>query len=265
MIPCSGVHEDPDITPILNKSIWKQHPSVLLVRYTTDFDLSHETNWWYVIKDTPFDLSELKAKRRYEINKGNKYFDVREIVPSDYKEEIWEVLTESLKAYPDKYRAHFEHDSYMETIQGWNCYKAYGAFCKESGRLCGYSVLERNGRYISFALQKTIPQYEHLAINAALVYKIVVDHNSFFESGGYICDGSRSINHETAFQDYLEKYFEFRKAYCRLHVVYKPIIGVIVKLIYPFRKLFTLFDNIKSVHLVNGIMTMEEIVRDQNK
>lgn len=44
-----------------------------LARWTSSFDCGHETNWWYVIKDTPFDINELKKKRRYEIRKGNNY------------------------------------------------------------------------------------------------------------------------------------------------------------------------------------------------
>ena len=51
----------------------------LLARWTSDWDCGYETEWWYCIKDTPFDISTLKSKRRYEINKGNKNFEVREI------------------------------------------------------------------------------------------------------------------------------------------------------------------------------------------
>ena len=39
----------------------------LLARWTEDFDCGYETEWWYVIKDTPLDLSKLKKKRRYDI------------------------------------------------------------------------------------------------------------------------------------------------------------------------------------------------------
>ena len=37
----------------------------------------------------------------------------------------------------------------------------------------------------------------------------------------YICDGERNILHETSFQNYLEKYFGFRKAYCKLNLKYR--------------------------------------------
>ena len=50
-------------------------------------DCGYETNWWYVVKDTPFDLNSLKAKRRYEINKGIKNFEVIDIDPKNYSED----------------------------------------------------------------------------------------------------------------------------------------------------------------------------------
>lgn len=109
--------------------------------------------------------------------------------------------------------------------------------------------------------KKTIPRFEKFAINAALVEGILNYYTDFLSSGGIICDGARSVNHETAFQDYLEKYFEFRKAYCRLHIEYRPKIRWIVKCLFPFRNLLKKYDGIGAVHKINGILKMEEILR----
>ena len=57
------------------------------------------------------------------------------------------------------------------------------------------------------------------------------------------CDGARSFRHQTIFQDYLEKYFGFRKAYCRLHIKYKWYINIAVKLLYPLHGLLTKSKN----------------------
>ena len=81
----------------------------------------------------------------------------------------------------------------------------------------------------------------------------------------YICDGARSISHETAFQDYLEKYFEFRKAYCELNIKYNPKWKLTIKFLYFFRKIFRLLEGIGIIHQINGIMKMEEIVRGQKR
>ena len=89
------------------------------------------------------------------------------------------------------------------------------------------------------------------------------EFNSALSKDCYICDGARSINHETAFQDYLEKYFGFRKAYCKLNVTYSPKFKCIVNLLYPFRKLLAKADGIGAVHSLNSILRMEEICRNE--
>ena len=80
-------------------------------------------------------------------------------------------------------------------------------------------------------------------------------------NGTIICDGARSINHETHFQDYLEKYFDFRKAYCKLHIEYNPKIKWSIPLLYSMRKMLLKFDGIGFVHQINAVLKMEEIVR----
>lgn len=236
----------------------------LLARWTSDFDCGKETNWWYVIADKPFNLQSIKAKRRYEINKGLNNFEVRKINPVDYAEDIYEVQVAAFSAYPEKYRPTVDHDSFVENVSHWQKENVYGAFHKESGKLCGYSYITIKSNFINFDVLKTIPSYEKYGLNAALVYRLVDDCNELLSNGGFICDGERSVNHETAFQDYLEKYFNFRKAYCTLNIAYNPKIKWLVKTLYLFRKLLLKFDNISKIHLVNALLKMEHIVRMQN-
>ena len=69
-VPTVAPHEEPNLQPVEDNSIWKIDGGMpLLARWTTDFDCGSETNWWYVIKDTPFDINALKSKRRYEIKR----------------------------------------------------------------------------------------------------------------------------------------------------------------------------------------------------
>lgn len=234
-----------------------------MVRWTTNFDCEHETNWWYVIKDTPFDINALKSKRRYEINKGMKNYKVIEIDPLNYKEELYSVQVAAFSAYPEKYRPTVKKSSFLEDIDKWKQYVVLGAFFRENNELSGYALLSKESEhYTDFKVLKTKPNHERNAVNAALVEGVLRYFNTFLVNGGYICDGARSIQHETAFQDYLEKYFNFRKAYCKLHIVYHPKIGWVVKLAYPLRKLLAVFDNINLIHQINAVLKMEEIIRN---
>lgn len=264
-IPSIPPHENPDIRPIENKSIWRLGSSgePLFARWTTEFDCGYETNWWYVIKDEPFDIKTLKSKKRYRVNKGVKNFEVRRIQANEYKEELYHISVEAYKTYPKKYRPSINHVEFISSIEKWK-YIVYGAFYRETNELCGYTLLENFDSYISLSVVKVNPKYENHEINAALIYQILNDYQDFFLAGGYICDGSRNISHETGYQDYLEKVFHFKKAYCNLHIVYNPNIKWIVKMIYPFRKVFLKLDNIRLIHQINSILKMEAVVRNEN-
>ena len=74
-IPSTPPHVPINLEPIEDGTFWKMRGGTIqLVRWHSDWDCGYKTNWWYCIKDTPFDISALKSKRRYEINKGNKFF-----------------------------------------------------------------------------------------------------------------------------------------------------------------------------------------------
>lgn len=62
-------------------------------------------------------------------------------------------------------------------------------------------------------------------------------------------------------QDYLEKYFSFRKAYCKIHIEYNPRIKWILRLLFPFRKIMKKFDFVGFVHQINSVLKMEELKR----
>ena len=266
VIPTAAPHEEPDISPIESGNVWKIGKTPLFARWTTDFDCGYETNWWYVIKERPFDIGELKAKRRYEINKGIKNFDVKEIKPVNYAEELCNVQIAAYSAYPEKYRPAVNRDEFISSVQHWDCYVCIGAFSRESGMLCGYSLLSKESEtYVDFKVMRTRPECEKNGINAALVEGILRYYNSFLMQGGYICDGARSINHETAFQDYLEKYFGFRKAYCKLHITYNPKLKWAIRFMYPIRRFLLKMDGIGVLHSINAVLKMEEICRSEER
>ena len=263
-IPQTPPHEMPNMRPVESGDVWKIAGGgvPLLARWTTDFDCGYETNWWYVIKDTPFDIVSLKAKRRYEINKGDKNFQIRKIKPSEYPEEMFMIATSAYETYPSAYRPNITHESFIDEVTKRDgLYITYGAFSNSDGQLYGYACLREENGYIDFTELKVVPDMEKLSINAALVNKILNDYSDFIAAGGYICDGARNINHETAFQNYLEKYFGFRRAYCRLHICYNPKISILIKILFPLRKALYVFYKISFVHLINSVMKMEEICR----
>ena len=76
----------------------------------------------------------------------------------------------------------------------------------------------------------------------------------------YINDGARSISHETNIQEFLIKKFKFRKAYCKLNVIYNLRIGFLVKLLYSFRLVLKLL-NFEPFTKLNILLDQEKIRR----
>ncbi len=275
VIPTTAPHEEPDLTPIKDGSIWHiDGKKPLLARYTTNWDCGYETGWWYVIKDSPFDISALKTKRRYEITKAMRFFDVKEIVnPIEYAEAFAYVQERAFSAYPLKYRPKFNKGAFINSLSVWyekikaGSIKVFAAFYKGTSELAGYSYIIINNKNIDFAAQKTNPEFEKFNVNAALVNGVLEAFKDKLSDGRYICDGARSINHETHFQDYLEKYFEFRKAYCKLNLVYSSYLcKIVVALLFPFRFFVEkLGSKIGLFHHLSAILKMEEIARSADK
>lgn len=264
-VPANAPHEEKDTRCILDGSIWSMFEGrkPILARWTSRFDCGYETPWWFCIKESPFDIASLSAKRRYEINKGRRNFEVRVIDPVEFGEELLEVQAEAFKAYPHAYRPSVDRSSFMLNVIKWRENKVYGAFHRHDQRLVGYSILRQHESYAELSVQKTIPEYERLGVNAALVYQVCEDLKDLLGVGYYISDGERTISHETAFQEYLGKYFGFRKAYCILHIRYRQPLASAVALLYPFRRVLRKLAHVRMAHQLNAVLLMEEIVREQ--
>ena len=267
VVPTTAPHEEPDTAPILDGSIWKSvEGKPLLARWTTDFDCGYETQWWYCIKDTPLDILALSSKKRYEITKGVKHFDVKQIEPSEYKEQLYEITVDAYSAWSKAYRPTVVRTDFLKKIDTWTApVVVLGAFSKCTGELCGYCFLKENSSFAEFNVMRTKPSCEKLGVNAAMVAGICDYYTERLSAGDgfYISDGARNIRHKTAFQDYLEKGFGFRKAYCRLHIFYRQPLGLLVDVLMPFRKLLFKIDRVGPVSKINGILRMEEICRSQ--
>lgn len=269
VIPATAPHETPSLIPIEDGSIWRidgKHP--VMVRYTTDWDCGYDTGWWYVIKDSPFDISLLKTKRRYEITKAMRFFVVKEIKPVEYAEALSKVQEQAFSAYPPKYRPKFDKQAFMRTVEtrdkqvAANKGKLFGAFDRQTSQLVGFSFVDVHSTWINFAAQRTCPNFEKNGLNAALVYEILETFKDKISKNFYICDGARNTKHETHFQNYLEKYFGFRKCYCKLKLVYSPSCRMLIAFLFPLRRIFTLLSSyIAPFHLVSSVLKMEEIAR----
>lgn len=261
LIPNCAPNEAPNTNQL--KEEFKKNKKALFARWITNWDCKRETNWWYVIKDDAFDINKLKSKRRYEINKGIKNFQTKVINPKEYIKELFDIQNKAWETYPEKYRPKMLYNIFEENIiknQENSIY--FGAF--KDNKLKGFAVLDIKNNYVDFVQLKVIPNLEKEGINFAIIYGILNYYSNYFENNFYISDGSKAIFHETNFQEYLEKYFLFRKAYCILHMKYVWYVKPIIYLLYPFRNLMRNSEN-RMLYKIYAILKMEECNRNNNE
>lgn len=234
---------------------------VFLARWTTEFDKSPHSEWYYIIKDTPFDISTLKAKRRYEITKGIRNFTFRKINPADYADAIYHVLEEAYNVYPTRYRPKLTEER-KNNITKWDTLSnnVFGLFDKNNN-LVSFIVVGNSGTHYNLNVLKTIPSVEKYHANAAILYHMLMFYGDELKYK-YISNGERTINHETNFNDYLIKYFGFKKVYATLHLKYFFPINIIIAMSYPWRNIIKKIP-FSIVQNFYRILMMEEIVRNK--
>lgn len=235
---------------------------LLFARWLSDFDCGFETEWYCVIKDDNFSVDSLKAKRRYEINKGNKNFYYKIVDANENSEQFYRIACESYTVYPSQYRPILVKSKFVEEMKrmGNSSYVFVAIYDRLSNVMQGFALLNCKEEYIYYAMHKVVPSQERKGANAALVSG-VLDFYQSQNNAKYIMDGERAIRHITGFQNYLIKYFGFRKAYCKLNILYNPIVKGIINVLYPIRKFIGKFTNNRIVYGIYCVLEQERIRR----
>jgi hypothetical protein len=263
IIPTTAPHETADISALEQKDIWKAfggHP--ILARWTSDFDCDENTCWWYCIKNKPFDFADVKSNYRQKIRKGLGNFDVRVIEPMQYADALYKVLEEAIESYPVKCRIKVEREAFIADLKDWNNGITFAAFSREDNSLAGHMFVRVQDGYATLSVLKARPSEEKNQVNAAIVYAVLEHFQKDFSGDFYILAGERTINHDTNIHEYLDKYFGFRNAYCRMHIKYRPPVKFFVDCLYPLRGLIRRLKIIKVFCLIYGVLRMEEIARN---
>ncbi|RGD94654.1 hypothetical protein DW644_05485 [Clostridiales bacterium AM23-16LB] len=266
LVPTLPPHIDPDTSWMKDSTKWKEYAGgkmPLFARWVSDFDCSEETQWWCIIKDTPFDIMSLKSNRRSLITRGLKRVDVKVIVPADYADQMANILIKEWKYYDDSYEEGNDRREQTEefkklTRENLGNSEYLGAFLKDTDTMIGYAIYNLFDDWIEYSVVKTDPEYLNTQVNAALAYFGV---ERYMRPGiKYIHGGWRTMIHESNYQEYLLKNFGFRKAYCKLHIQYRPLMQIAVNVLYPLRGIIKKVKN-KWIYTVWCALQQEEIRR----
>jgi len=226
-----------DIDDESAQDILKRHGGLFL-RWETEFDCSQKYPWWHIIKDSGCAIGDLSRNTRNQVRRGLKAYHCTRL-------EIGEVLGEGYDVYSLAYERYQTHEikysrkrfeaaitSLPKSSEFW------GARESASGRLVGFA---ENYVEASTCFYNTL-WFSPESLKEYASYALFFEMNRHYledREFHYVSDGARSLSHATEIHDFLVRKFGFRKAHARLHVTYTPWLRIAVRLLYPFRRIFS--------------------------
>ncbi len=258
LIPNTPPHIEVDIDNIQQKT---SDEGAYFARWTTNFDFKKETNFWYVINDTPMLIHDYSKNTRSKIRRGLKRCQVKLVD----KEEIKKVGFLAYRKAFLRYKTNIHPKSYedfkseIDRLEGvWHFWAIYNS----DNVLIGYSQNKIFENYCDYSTVKFHPDYLNLYPSYALFFtmnRYYLNQHNF----KYVNDGAKSMSHDTNIQNFLTQKFKFRKAYCKLHLQYRPVIKLIVNTLFPFRFLISRIQ-LGIFQKINVLLNHEYIVRLDN-
>lgn len=219
------------------------------IRNTYQFDIPKETSYWYVIKDSFFGMDELSSKVRNMIRKSLKIYDIRRIDVREIKIIGYDIFIAAQKSYAIKCKVmtNEEYIALMDSYEKDESKEFWGVYNKETGEAVAVSINTVKDNCCEYNTLKALPQALHN--NTYPYYGLIYEMNRYYLDERkllYVNDGARTLTEHSNIQPFLENKFRFRKAYCKLQIIYVWWFKLIVKVIYPFRNIVP-FLNVKSI------------------
>lgn len=226
----------------------------LFVRYSSN-PCSERTEWWHVVCEK-YNFDELSSNTRSKINRGNKRCHIKCV------DAEWMAINgyECYAAAFDRYRNMnpLSKDNFRDSILSTKGgpFEYWGVFVED--RLAGYCQCIIENNEVTTNIFKYDPSFlkfytSYALINFLLSYYIV-------ENGMRVSNGARSIAHDTNTQDFLLK-FGFRRQFCKLNIVYKPLLRFAIQTFFPLRKLIYHLPDRCNIHKIRSLLFQEELKR----
>ncbi len=230
----------------------------ILVRNTYDFDCKEETSFWFVIKDTFGGMEELSSKKRNQVRKSLKTYDVRRVSAEELLSVGLPIYQEACESYRVKTSVVTDEDFRARILacekEGSSDY--WCVYRKDTAEAVALAINTRYTDCCEYNSMKCKPSVMHNSTYP--YYGLIYEMNRYYLDElklKYVNDGARSITEHSNIQPFLIDTFHFRKAYCKLQIVYKWWMKIIVDTLYPLRSVVPILP-------VKAILRMESFVRE---
>lgn len=230
-------------------------------RWTSNFDNTEKTNWWYLIKDGKYNKDVLPRKTRRELRKANENLYSKPISFEEYEDELFSVYLSAVLEYKNS-------DNSKDREKVLNEYKKLsnenylfiGTFLKASNEMVAFAILkedvDKNKKVATWSITKHNPEYLESGSSLSLC-DFVLAHFLNERGCDYIVNSERTIRHKTNRQQYLIEKFNYRKVYCNLHLQIKWWLKVILVLLRPFKGLMK--KNNKNA-FINNVVSLYYLI-----
>jgi hypothetical protein len=235
------------------------------VRWDNNLGQVENSEWWYILKKGPWNIEDVSdKKKRWMIKQGIKNFTTRPLIYDKVVKLCPEITLKATTRYKGKTIIETEGVLIKRIEAGGkvpDVLEYIGCFYKD--KLVSFAENYIQDNAVWMAVIRHDP--EHLKnyssyglMNGILEYYL---NEKKFK---YVLDGCRNIHHKTQFQEHLIKVFGFTKEYAYLNIVYSSLFGVLVKMTYPFKRVFenlSIKINNSFIDNINAILKQEYIRR----
>ena len=166
-------------------------------------------------------MRKISSKTRNQIRRGLRKCEIKLIEKEVVKKEGFASYNAAFLSYNThlKPKTEIEFQEEIASLDvNWEFWGIYNV-----GKMIGYCQNKVIDSCCDYSTIKFHPDYLKFYSSYALFYTM----NNYYlneKRFKYVNDGARSISHETNIQEFLMQKFKFRKAYCKLNIIYsKPI------------------------------------------
>ena len=230
LLPCKK--KENNVAQNLSNFLWRNN--LLLAKWEDLFDSGNASGWWHVIKDEQEDYDSLGKKVRYSIRKGKNRYEARPVSKKTIEKQGYPVFRSAFSRYSNA-KNPFNHQEFITAIRLLPPETEFWLVRdRTTGEMVGFSE-----NFVSANICRFVTMWHNpIALKENSGYVLIHEMNKHYLNERkleFITNGVRNIYHDTAIHEFLESKFGYRKAYCRLMLVYHPIAKAIVSLLFPIR------------------------------
>lgn len=227
-----------------------------MLRNCWNWDCGVETNFWEIIKTDYSPETDYSKKVRKYIEKANAKFEIGLISKLRMISDGYDVYVSAHAGYKIKDFV-MTREAFVSMIEKYSAkYDFWGCIDRETGIMQAYSIVCNCDSYILFESSKANPEFLPKYYPMYGMYDARNRHYLSCKEIMYVDSGARTITEHSNVQDFLIEKLGFRKAYNNMLIHYTPIIGLAVKILYPFRN-FRMMPK-----AVSNLLKFEEMSRD---